>query len=123
MVVTAKKYPVDYKEGGIISPKADHLMEYQEVVAVSPLVVNVKVGDNVKIDLSRYAEWKYKKNSIKSEMEECTNQIVRWNIPTLMLDNRPVLFISLQDIVFVIEEFMEEPKESPILTRNSGIIL
>lgn len=125
VVVTAHVYPVDYKENGIISSKAGKLMEYQEVISVGTSVINVKEGDTVKIDISRYAEWKYKKDSIKSSMEECTNQIVGYHIPTLTLNDKEALYLSLQDIIFVIEEMEEEQKtDNPeILVKQSNIIL
>ena len=67
VVVTSNIYPRDYKERGLISPKANKLKEYQTVVAVGDSCRGVEEGDLVCIDLSSYAQWKYKKNSVKSD--------------------------------------------------------
>ena len=72
VVVSAKVYPADYKEGNLLSPKANKLQEYQEVVAVGDAARGIEPGQLVCIDLSNYADWKYKKNSVKSDMDELT---------------------------------------------------
>ena len=51
VVVTAKVYPADYKEGSILSPKAGKLMEYQEVIAIGDSCRSIEVGNLVCIDL------------------------------------------------------------------------
>ena len=98
VVVTAHIYPRDYKEHNIISPKANKLKEYQKVIAVGDSCRGIEEGDLVCIDLSSYAQWKYKKNSVKSDMEELHNEIVGYNVPQIEIDGKDYLYLDIRDI-------------------------
>ena len=124
VVVTAKVYPADYKEGSILSPKAGKLMEYQEVIAVGDSCRCIEVGNLVCIDLSSYADWKYKKNSIKSDMEELTNEIIGYHVPQITIDGKKCLYLDIRDIKYIVEEYDDkENKESLLITPDKGIII
>ena len=124
VVVTAKVYPADYKEGSILSPKAGKLMEYQEVIAVGDSCRGIEVGNLVCIDLSNYADWKYKKNSIKSDMEELTNEIIGYHVPQITIDGKKCLYLDARDIKYIVEEYDDKENEDPLLiTPNKGIII
>ena len=124
VVVTAKVYPADYKEGSILSPKAGKLMEYQEVVAVGDSCRCIEVGNLVCIDLSSYADWKYKKNSIKSDMEELTNEIIGYHVPQITIDGKKCLYLDTRDIKYIVEEYDDkENEESLLITPDKGIII
>ena len=124
VVVTAKVYPADYKEGSILSPKAGKLMEYQEVIAVGDSCRGIKVGNLVCIDLSSYADWKYKKNSIKSDMEELTNEIIGYHVPQITIDGKKYLYLDIRDIKYIVEEYDDkENEESLLITPDKGIII
>ena len=124
VVVTAKVYPADYKEGNIISPKAGKLMEYQEVVAVGDSCRGIEVGNLVCIDLSNYADWKYKKNSIKSDMEELTNEIVSYNVPQIKINSQNCLYLDIRDIRYIVQDYDDkENEEQTIITPSKSVIL
>ena len=124
VVVTAKVYPADYKEGSILSPKAGKLMEYQEVIAVGDSCRGIEVGNLVCIDLLNYADWKYKKNSIKSDMEELTNEIIGYHVPQITIDGKKCLYLDIRDIKYIVEEYDDkENEESLLITPNKGIII
>lgn len=124
VVVTAKVYPADYKEGSILSPKAGKLMEYQEVIAVGDSCRGIEVGNLVCIDLSNYADWKYKKNSIKSDMEELTNEIIGYHVPQITIDGKKCLYLDIRDIKYIVEEYNDkENEESLLITPDKGIII
>ena len=124
VVVTAKVYPPDYKEGSILSPKAGKLMEYQEVIAVGDSCRGIEVGNLVCIDLSNYADWKYKKNSIKSDMEELTNEIIGYHVPQITIDGKKCLYLDTRDIKYIVEEYDDkENEESLLITPDKGIII
>ena len=124
VVVTAKVYPADYKEGSILSPKAGKLMEYQEVIAVGDSCRGIEVGNLVCIDLSNYADWKYKKNSIKSDMEELTNEIIGYHVPQITIDGKKCLYLDARDIKYIVEEYDDKENEDPLLiTPDKGIII
>ena len=124
VVVTAKVYPADYKEGSILSPKAGKLMEYQEVIAVGDSCRGIEVGNLVCIDLLSYADWKYKKNSIKSDMEELTNEIIGYHVPQITIDGKKCLYLDPRDIKYIVEEYDDkENEESLLITPDKGIII
>ena len=124
VVVTAKVYPADYKEGSILSPKAGKLMEYQEVIGVGDSCRGIEVGNLVCIDLSNYADWKYKKNSIKSDMEELTNEIIGYHVPQITIDGKKCLYLDIRDIKYIVEEYDDkENEESLLITPDKGIII
>lgn len=124
VVVTANIYPRDYKEGGLISPKADKLKEYQTVIAVGDSCRGVEEGDLVCIDLSSYAQWKYKKNSVKSDMEELNNEIVGYNVPQIKIGGKDCLYLDIRDIKYIVQEFDDkENEEQAIITPSKSIIL
>ena len=124
VVVTAKVYPTDYKEGSILSPKAGKLMEYQEVIAVGDSCRGIEVGNLVCIDLLSYADWKYKKNSIKSDMEELTNEIIGYHVPQITIDGKKCLYLDTRDIKYIVEEYDDkENEESLLITPDKGIII
>lgn len=124
VVVTAQIYPVDYKEKGLISVKANKLKEYQKVVAVGDSCRGIKEGDLVCIDLSSYAQRKYKKNSIKADMEELTNDIIGYNVPQIEIDGNECLYLDIRDIKYVVLEYDDEDNESPeFVTPSKSIIL
>ena len=124
VVVTAKVYPADYKEGSILSPKAGKLMEYQEVIAIGDSCRGIEVGNLVCIDLSNYADWKYKKNSIKSDMEELTNEIIGYHVPQITIDGKKCLYLDIRDIKYIVEEYDDkENEESLLITPDKGIII
>ena len=125
VVVSAKIYPADYKEGNLLSPKANKLREYQEVVAVGDATRGIEPGQLVCIDLSNYADWKYKKNSVKSSMEELTNEIIGYHVPQIKINGQSCLYLDVRDIKYIVEEYDDkENKENPvIITPDKGIIL
>ena len=124
VVVTSNVYHRDYKEHNIISPKANKLKEYQKVVAVGDSCREVKEGDLVCIDLSSYAKWKYKKNSIKSDMDELHNEIVGYNVPQVRIDNQDCMYLDIRDIKYIVKEYDDkENEEQAIITPNKSIIL
>ena len=124
VVVTSNVYPCDYKEHNIISPKANKLKEYQKVIAVGDSCREVKEGDLVCIDLSSYAQWKYKKSSIKSDMDELHNEIVGYNVPQVRIDDQDYMYLDIRDIKYIVKEYDDkENEEQAIITPNKSIIL
>lgn len=124
VVVTSNVYPRDYKERGLISPKANKLKEYQTVVAVGDSCRVVEEGNLVCIDLSSYAQWKYKKNSVKSDMEELHNEIVGYNVPQIEIDGKDYLYLDIRDIKYIVQEFDDkENEEQTMITPSKNIIL
>lgn len=116
VLVTKREYDGIEKDGEVIIPKGN-LKEYQEVVAVGPMVRTVQVGNLVCVNPKRYAVYKYQKNSIKGDIEEM-QKVLSYNFNVVKMDGEEYMLITDQDIDFVIEEY-EEKKEEP----NSNLIL
>ena len=124
VVVTANVYSRDYKEHNIISPKANKLKEYQKIVAVGDSCRGIEEGDLVCIDLSSYAQWKYKKNSVKSDMEELHNEIVGYNVPQIKIDGQDCMYLDVRDIKYIVQDYDDkENEEQTIITPSKSIIL
>ena len=124
VVVTANVYSRDYKEHNIISPKANKLKEYQKVVAVGDSCRGIEEGDLVCIDLSSYAQWKYNKNSVKSDMEELHNEIVGYNVPQIKIDGQDCMYLDVRDIKYIVQDYDDkENEEQTIITPSKSIIL
>ena len=116
VLTTAEKFTEQrYMPGtNIIDPTASKtgLKEYQKVVAVGDAVRNVKAGDIVCINPDRYAVRKYKKDSLKSDMEEYNNVVTSYNFHMVDVDGVECLFIDDRDIDFVVEEYEEVEEET-----------
>lgn len=111
IVTTMDKYveSKDSSEGGIIdlSKIKMGVKEYQKVLAVGSSVRNVAVGDLVCINPSRYAVKKYEQNSMKADMDEHYNSVIRYNFNVVLLDDIECLLLDERDIDFVINEYEE----------------
>ena len=124
VVETANIYPRDYKEHNIISPKANKLKEYQKVVAVGDSCRGIEEGDLVCIDLSSYAQWKYKNNSVKSDIEELHNEIVGYNVPQIRINGQDCMYLDVRDIKYIVQDYDDKENEEPtIITPSKSIIL
>lgn len=108
IVTTMNKYEDDVVTNGIIdsSKVKGSIKEYQEVLAVGDSVRNIKVGDLVCINPSHYAVKKYKEDSIKDGIQHM-NQVISYNFPVIILDDKERLLLQDRDIDFIIEEFEE----------------
>ena len=91
--------------GGIVdvSKLKKGIKEYQTVIAVGTSVKNVKVGDVVCIDPSRYAVHKYHQDSVKADL--LTNQVTSYNFNVVTLDDTDYLLLDEADVEFVVEEY------------------
>lgn len=87
------------------------IREFQEVIAIGPMVRDINVGDLVMINPVRYTKVKHQEGSLKDGVIG-DNMIVAYNFPTIEVDGKEYLKLTDQDIDFIIEEF-EEIKEEP----------
>lgn len=126
VITTMEKYSdEDAKIGSIIdvSRVKNPIKEYQKVVAVGPMVKNIKAGDIVMINPRRYEVKKYEDGSIKNNIV-AQNEIIKYNFNVIELDHIQHLLLSDNDIDFVIEEYEEEETpQSDIIVPNNDIIL
>ena len=123
LVTTKKEYTQDdVNNEGLIVNVIGSLKEYQEVIAVGPMVRGIQVGDIVCINPKRYAVKKYKEGSLKDGVIT-ENPVVSYNFNVIELDKIPYLLLTEQDIDFVIEEYDDEPPtKSKIIVPKKQII-
>lgn len=115
LITTMDKYEQDtIDNNGLIdtSKQQGSLKEYQTVLAIGDSVRNIKVGDLVCINPSRYAVKKYEKGSLKDNVIT-ENPTISYNFETVEMGGKQCLLLQDRDINFVIEDF-EEVQETLI---------
>lgn len=102
-------------KGGLIDVRkqARTVNEYQTVVAVGPHVQDIKVGDLVKINPSRYGKPYQSKKSVTSTTEEYETMI-SYQFKTIEVDGKQLLELQDRDIDYIVEEY-EEFDENPTI--------
>lgn len=119
IVTTGDKYEEDLKQGGVIIANKGSLKLYQKVVAVGPMVRDVKEGDLVMLDYSAYEVKRYDKNSIQNDMDN--NKTIRLDLPWVTIEKeegspKDYLLLSDRDIRYVFEgEEVEDKQESSLI--------
>lgn len=120
IVTTMDCYEEDQMAGGIIDTRKTKgsLKEYQTVVAVGSTVRDIKVGDVVAINPTRYAVMEHKDGSLKNGVIS-DNMRVGYKFNTITINDKEHLMLYDQDIDFVVleSEDIEEPT-GPIIIQT-----
>lgn len=112
LITTMDLYDKDqFKNGLIDATKAKgSLKEYQTVISVGTMIRDIKEGDLVCIDPTRYMVTKHKDKSLKGNIigDEVS---VGYKFNTIKIDDKECLMLFDQDISFIIEdsEDIEDP--------------
>lgn len=126
IVTTMNVFEEDQKKGGLIDPtKAKGtLKEYQTVVAVGSTVRDIKVGDEVCIDPTRYAVMKHQDKSLKNGVIG-DNMVVEYRFDTIVLNGVKHLMLYDQDVTYIVEESeeVEEPKGPTLIQLEKPKII
>lgn len=126
ILTTMNTYEEDQMTGGVIdsSKQKGTLKEYQTVVAIGDTVKNIKEGDVVNINPSRYAQFKHRKGSLNDGVVQ-DNPVISYNFKTVEVDGKELLVLYDQDINFIIEESeeVEEPTPLTLIYPNKDIIV
>lgn len=125
IVTTMDKYENDVKTGNLIDihRKEGSLKEYQRVVAVGSSVRDIKVGDLVWVNPTRFGVKKHKEGSLKDGVIT-DNPIIAYNFDVVEVDDKQCLLLQDRDIDFIIEEFEEVPdNSSPIIQSEKKRII
>ena len=111
IVTTADEYKsVQYIAGtDIIDPKStkSSLKEYQKVLFVGPHQTNVKPGDIVCINPSRFARKEYRSGSPQEAVAE-HNMVINYVFDFVEVDGKKCLFIQDRDIDFIVTKWEPE---------------
>jgi len=112
VVTTADKYTEEdaINEFGILeASKVGLVKNIQTVVAINERAteMGVNVGDKVLLNFTNYMVRKMAKNSIQEDMDEYYNPVVRYEFPTLEIDEQECLLLNTSDIIVVVLETRE----------------
>ena len=123
VLVTNNVYTAKDFEGKLQAKMDGALKEFQKVVAVGPVVKDIEVGDIVCINPARYAEVKYKENSIKNDIDGLMTPTVRYHFNMVEMNHQNYILLTDQDIFYVVEDFdpEEEIQNNLILPRQEII--
>ena len=127
MVVTGDKYTEDmYDDHGLIENKKGDLKTYQTVLEVGSSVRDIKVGDQVMINVMHFAVMQYDPNSVKNDMG--MNKIKEFRFNWVTIENeegkpQECLFIDQQDVLFAFEGEEVQGVKNPIIVPNEKKII
>ena len=126
LITTMDKYEQDVKIGGLIdtSKQQGGLKEYQKVLAVGSSVRDIKVGDIVCVNPTRFAVRKHQAGSLKDGIVT-DNPVTTYNFDVVEMDGKQCLLLQDRDIDFIIEEWEDipDPASSPIIKPEEKKII
>lgn len=115
LVTTMDKYEHDERTaGGLIDTTKQQggLKEYQRVLAIGSSVRDIKVGDLVCVNPTRFAVKQHQAGSLKDGVVT-DNPTIKYNFDVVEMDGKQCLLLQDRDIDFVIEEYEEVPDPIP----------
>lgn len=126
IITTMNTYEEDQYDGVILdtSKQKGSLKEYQEVISVGTTVRDIKEGDTVCIDPTRYMVVKHNDKSLKNGIMG-DDMKVGYKFNTIRLDDKECLVLYDQDISFIVEESeeVENPKGPMIIQPEKPSII
>lgn len=119
IITTMNTYEKDHFKNGLIdtSKAKGSLKEYQTVISVGTTVRDIKEGDVVSIDPTRYIVTKHRDKSLQGNVlgDDVT---VGFKFNTIKLNGKECLVLFDQDITFIIEESEDvEDKAGPVIIQ------
>ena len=114
LITTMDKYEQDMTTGGLINvtKMQGGLKEYQTVLAVGGSVRDIKVGDLVCVNPTRFAVKQHQAGTLKDGVVT-DNPVVKYNFDVIEMDGKQCLLLQDRDIDFIIEEYEEVPDPTP----------
>ena len=126
LITTMDKYEQDMTTGGLINvtKMQGGLKEYQTVLAVGGSVRDIKVGDLVCVNPTRFAIKKHQEGSLKDGIIT-DNPVVTYNFDVVEMDENKCLLLQDRDIDFIIEEWEDipDPASSSIIKPEEKKII
>lgn len=115
LITTMDKYEHDVTtRGGLIDTTKQQggLKEYQTVLAVGSSVRDIKVGDIVCVNPTRFAVRKHQAGTLKDGIVT-DNPVTTYNFDVVEMDGKQCLLLQDRDIDFIIDEWEEVPDPTP----------
>lgn len=112
LITTMDTYEKDQYSGGVllaVTKQKGSIKEYQTVISVGTTVRDIKVGDVVCIDPTRYMVTKHRDKSLQNNMVG-DDVVVGYKFNTIRIEDKECLVLFDQDINFIVEE-SEEVKD------------
>ena len=126
LISTMDKYAQDVKIGVLIDTTKQQggLKEYQKVLAVGSSVRDIKVGDIVCVNPTRFAVRKHQAGSLKDGIVT-DNPVTTYNFDVVEMDGKQCLLLQDRDIDFIIEEWEDipDPASSSIIKPEEKKII
>lgn len=112
IITTMDRYEQDVTTGGLINvtKMQGGLKEYQTVLAVGGSVRDIKVGDLVCVNPTRFAVKKHQAGSLKDGVIE-DNPVTTYNFDVVEMDDKQCLLLQDRDIDFIIEDWEDIPDQ------------
>lgn len=119
LITTMDKYEHDERTvGGLldVTKQQGGLKEYQRVLAIGSSVRDIKVGDLVCVNPTRFAVKQHQAGSLKDGVVT-DNPTIKYNFDVVEMDGKQYLLLQDRDIDFIIEEYEEipDPEPSPLI--------
>ena len=121
LLVTADKYEKDVVKGGVVVITAGTLKEYQRVLSVGSTVRDIKEGDLVLVNPTRYAVRKHREGTLKDGIIT-DNPITSYNFNLIEVGGKVCILLYDQDIDYIVEDCEEIPDDSLILPDKELIV-
>ena len=115
LITTMDKYEEDVRtSGGLldVNKQQGGLKEYQTVIAIGTTVRDIKVGDLVCINPTRFAVKQHREGTLKDGVIS-DNPVIKYNFDIIEIDGKQCLLLQDRDIDFIIEEYEEVPDPTP----------
>ena len=125
IITTMDKYEQDkLTKGGLIdsSKQQGTLKEYQTVLAIGDSVRNIKVGDLVCINPTRFAVKKHKEGSMRDGVIT-DNPVVTYNFDIVEMGDKQCLLLQDRDIEYIIEDYEEVPDTAPLIIEPENKLI
>ena len=121
IVTTMEKFTNDDSKLILDIKEAEGVVkDIQQVLAVGPLVRDVKVGDFVRINPDKYIRVKH---NLRDDLNNENEMEVKINFPVVDLEDGRFLFLTEGDVDYIIEEFADEKQtEKSVLYTPPTII-
>ena len=115
LITTMDKYEENVRtSGGLldVTKQQGGLKEYQTVLAIGSSVRDIKVGDLVCVNPTRFAVKQHQASTLKDGVVT-DNPVVKYNFDVIEMDGKQCLLLQDRDIDFIIEEYEEVPDPTP----------
>lgn len=119
IVTTMDTYAEDKKVNGIIQAFKGSLKECQTVLETGPTVRDIKPGDMVHVDLTRYMSIQHKDKSLRNDIIGDAVK-VSYNLNTIEMEDGTFLLLYDQDVDYIIESWDAEKADDAFVTGGQA---